>query len=715
MKYFLKIAILLFLPLIGWTQNTVVNITPENFNNEYDSYALGDVSSWIFHQGNDTNWGKKDIDLSSWKTLKPTELSLKYADNNGKVEAWFRVKIKFDNSLGNNLFGVNLGTWAASDLYINGELVTSNGNTDANGNHFREGNPYRKLSYHANLKAGEVYTIAVHFIDYKSILPPSQLRSSYSLENIISITGPKYDSYILEYIKQNTILSTITNSVCVILCLLFWILFIQNPTEKNLRLIAYGTTSLTLTYFSIFQIRYAAANYNIYEIWMLVNAVLSSMSIVLLLLIIVNIFKRKVAKALKIFIVISFIILLATNFIPLDLNNILSLLIMALFFIICIYYIVSSWRNLKGAQWAVVVGLIFFLLLLLVIYIIRTVLGGLSGHNFNLTLLPTITSLSFPISLLVYVSMRFKEIIKEVQQNANRVLQLSEEKKEQSLNQQKVLEAEVDRQTGEIRQTLENLKATQSQLIQSEKMASLGELTAGIAHEIQNPLNFVNNFSEVNKELLIEMNEEIEKGNLEEVKSIAKDVTENEEKINHHGKRADAIVKGMLQHSRSSSSKKEPTDINALADEYLRLAYHGLRAKDKSFNASMKTDFDETLEKINVIPQDIGRVILNLITNAFYVVNEKKKSGIENYEPKVTVSTKMLNDKVEIKVADNGNGIPQKVLDKIFQPFFTTKPTGQGTGLGLSLSYDIVKVHSGELIVETKEGEGTIFSVILPS
>ena len=715
MKYFLKIALFLFLPLVGWTQNTVVKIIPENFSKEYDIYVLGNVSGWIFHQGNDSNWAKKDIDLSDWKKLKPTELSLKYADSKGRVEAWFRVKIKLDRSLGNKLLGVNLGSWAASDLYINGELVTSNGNTDANGNHFREGNPYRKLSYHANLKAGEVYTIAVHFIDYKSILPPSQLRSSYSLENIISITGPKYDSYILEYIKQNTILSTITNSVCVILCLLFWILFIQNPTEKNLRLIAYGTTSLTLTYFSIFQIRYAAANYNIYEIWMLVNAVLSSMSIVLLLLIIVNIFKRKVAKALKIFIVISFIILLATNFIPLDLNNILSLLIMALFFIICIYYIVSSWRNLKGAQWAVVVGLIFFLLLLLVIYIIRTVLGGLSGHNFNLTLLPTITSLSFPISLLVYVSMRFKEIIKEVQQNANRVLQLSEEKKEQSLNQQKVLEAEVDRQTGEIRQTLENLKATQSQLIQSEKMASLGELTAGIAHEIQNPLNFVNNFSEVNKELLIEMNEEIEKGNLEEVKSIAKDVTENEEKINHHGKRADAIVKGMLQHSRSSSSKKEPTDINALADEYLRLAYHGLRAKDKSFNASMKTDFDETLEKINVIPQDIGRVILNLITNAFYVVNEKKKSGIENYEPKVTVSTKMLNDKVEIKVADNGNGIPQKVLDKIFQPFFTTKPTGQGTGLGLSLSYDIVKVHSGELIVETKEGEGTIFSVILPS
>ncbi|HEU4860922.1 MAG TPA: ATP-binding protein, partial [Chitinophagaceae bacterium] len=268
--------------------------------------------------------------------------------------------------------------------------------------------------------------------------------------------------------------------------------------------------------------------------------------------------------------------------------------------------------------------------------------------------------------------------------------------------------------------TLTNLKATQSQLIQSEKMASLGELTAGIAHEIQNPLNFVNKFSEVNKELLTELNEEIENGNYSGAKSIAKDAINNQEKINHHGKRADAIVKGMLQHSRSSSGAKEPTDINALADEYLRLSYHGLRAKDKSFNATMKTDFDESIGKINVVPPEIGRVILNLINNAFYAVDEKKKApqsasgGGDEYEPTVIISTKKEKDKVEIKVKDNGNGIPQKVLDKIFQPFFTTKPTGQGTGLGLSLSYDIVNAHGGELKVETKEGEGSEFIILLP-
>jgi signal transduction histidine kinase len=285
------------------------------------------------------------------------------------------------------------------------------------------------------------------------------------------------------------------------------------------------------------------------------------------------------------------------------------------------------------------------------------------------------------------------------------------------LNKQK---QEIDFQKSKVEQTLEDLKSTQSQLIQSEKMASLGELTAGIAHEIQNPLNFVNNFSDINTELIDEANQEIDKGNIDDAKTILSDIKDNEQKINYHGKRADAIVKGMLQHSRSSSGTKEPTDINALTDEYLRLAFHGLRAKDKGFNATMKTDYDESLSgdqsgigKINIVPQDIGRVVLNLITNAFYAVTEKKKQKPEGYEPTVSVSTKKINNKVEIKVSDNGNGIPQKVLDKIFQPFFTTKPAGQGTGLGLSLSYDIVKAHGGEIKVNTKEGEFTEFVVQL--
>jgi two-component system, NtrC family, sensor kinase len=263
--------------------------------------------------------------------------------------------------------------------------------------------------------------------------------------------------------------------------------------------------------------------------------------------------------------------------------------------------------------------------------------------------------------------------------------------------------------------TLANLQATQKQLVQSEKMASLGELTAGIAHEIQNPLNFVNNFAELNAELIDELATEANKGNLEEVKLLAKDIKENETKINHHGKRADAIVKNMLQHSRKTSGQKELTDINALCDEYLRLSYHGLRAKDKSFNAEFETKFDTTLAPINVVPQDIGRVILNLINNAFYAVNERqKKEQNSGYKPLVTLTTSKQGDQVVIEVADNGTGMTEQVKEKIFQPFFTTKPTGEGTGLGLSLSYDIVKAHGGEIKVEATEGEGTEFVILLP-
>jgi signal transduction histidine kinase/ligand-binding sensor domain-containing protein len=290
------------------------------------------------------------------------------------------------------------------------------------------------------------------------------------------------------------------------------------------------------------------------------------------------------------------------------------------------------------------------------------------------------------------------------------------------------LETIVKQRTGELQESLQHLQATQSQLIQAEKMASLGELTAGIAHEIQNPLNFVNNFSEVNRELIGEMEQAIDAGDFPEVKALAGDIRDNEEKINHHGRRADAIVKGMLQHSRTSTGQKEPTDLNALADEYLRLAYHGLRAKDKSFNATMKSDYDPAVGAIAIVPQDIGRVVLNLVTNAFYAVSEKKRERAEGrespgghesrdsrgYEPTVSLSTKRLGDRVELEVKDNGNGIPQKVIDKIFQPFFTTKPAGQGTGLGLSLSYDIVRAHGGEITVDTREGEGTAFVLRLP-
>ena len=290
--------------------------------------------------------------------------------------------------------------------------------------------------------------------------------------------------------------------------------------------------------------------------------------------------------------------------------------------------------------------------------------------------------------------------------------------KRQKLNNDLLSEQkeEIAAQRDNLAHTLGALKSTQNQLIQAEKMASLGELTAGIAHEIQNPLNFVNNFSEVSVELLTELEEEEEKGNTAEVLAIANDLTQNLQKISYHGKRAEAIVKGMLEHSRSSSGQKEPTDINQLAEEYIRLSYHGLSAKDKSFNSELMTNFESSLPKINVIPQEIGRVLLNLFNNAFYAVNQKAKTAGVDYKPEVSVTTSTENGQVIIKVKDNGIGIPDAIREKIMQPFFTTKPTGEGTGLGLSLTYDIVvKGHGGKIDISSTEGEGATFIIILPA
>jgi signal transduction histidine kinase len=348
-----------------------------------------------------------------------------------------------------------------------------------------------------------------------------------------------------------------------------------------------------------------------------------------------------------------------------------------------------------------------------------------------------LSDLCIPIMLALQLAWEFGSANRVLQKQVVQVNELMEEnlnkeqEKQQILaSQNETLEHQVAERTEALNHSLATLQATQAQLIQSEKLASLGELTAGIAHEIQNPLNFVNNFAEISVDLAKELDEEIEKEPLDKslVKELVKDISQNQEKINHHGQRASSIVKGMLEHSRSSSGVKEPTDLNALADEYMRLAYHGLRAKDSTFNATMETHFDPDLPKIEVIPQDIGRVLLNLISNAFYAVNEKAKQGIEGYSPTVTVSTRhrltsaelsnrrsATESAIEINIQDNGNGIPEAIKDKIFQPFFTTKPTGQGTGLGLSLAYDIVtKGHGGSLVVESQQGEDCTFTMILP-
>ncbi|MFI5185317.1 MAG: sensor histidine kinase [Chitinophagales bacterium] len=712
MKSFIRILLFLILPFSGLAQDTTIIISPKMATS--NKISLGNVDGWIFRQGNDAAWAKKDINTANWEKLKPSELSEKLADKHGKLEGWLRIKIKLDTVFRNTALDLFMNAWSASEVYVDGNLLYTFGNTGINGKPFKEYNPTYKLPLAFNMQKGDEHILAIHFVDFLSSLPPHHLKSEGRLNDFISITTPAFKTAYFNSHMQAHFYRTLWLFVNIVLCLLFWLLTLQIPAEKNLFLIALTSIVITLTIYCDQYIMTPGVSYHTYRLLALSWSILRSIGGVLGLIIMFRIFRQKITSFSKILLGIIFIcgpveIVLNYGYIIIF-QNFLIILIYA-------YYIIICWKTLKGAQWAILVGILSAMSFGFSLAVSSSIMPG---PNNVILVLYTGVFLSAPISALIYVAMRFKEIIKEVQHNAKQVVRLSEEKKEQALSQQKTLQEEVNKQTAELRNTLRNLQSTQAQLIQSEKMASLGELTAGIAHEIQNPLNFVNNFSEVNKELIGEMKNEIDTGNLDEAKTIAKDIEDNEEKIIFHGKRADAIVKGMLQHSRASSGVKEPTDINALADEYLRLAYHGLRAKDKSFNATMRTDYDDTIGNINIVPQDIGRVILNLITNAFYAATLPLTDGggfkDSNYkhEPTVWVSTKNLGNKVEVKVKDNGPGIPQKILDKIFQPFFTTKPTGQGTGLGLSLSYDIVKAHGGELKVETKEGEGAEFIIQLP-
>ncbi|MDP2414471.1 sensor histidine kinase [Daejeonella sp.] len=719
MKNIIKTILLLFLPFIGLAQDSVINISPEKFSKNIDAFNIDAIDGWVFHKGNDSLWAKKDMDTKGWEKLKPTDLSAKYADKNGRVEGWFRIKVRFDSSLLNKVLYVDFGQWASTAFYVDGELLATRGNTGEKRKDFREYNGgLDPLSIRFDTPA--VHILSLHYVGYLSAIPPYDVKTQ-SMKKVIRLGGPNYSTRLSNNYKKVYTFLTSWVVICAILSVLFWLLLFQNPKEKNLFWIALYTSTVAI-YTYCWAIDPSGRSFNEYRTYFIIGGLIQIPTIQLLLpILLIKVFKRKINSRLLLILIIFIII----NEIGAFLTNSFET---AFYFIylgsvvfvfgICLYYVITSWKSLKGAQWAIVGGLIFTISVYLIAPILDTLIPNIYRSQYFNLLNRTVFTLGFPFSLLIYVSMRFKEMIQEVQVNAQKVVELSEEKKEQAITQQKILEEEVARQTGEIRQTLANLKSTQSQLIQSEKMASLGELTAGIAHEIQNPLNFVNNFSEVTNELIDEMNEELNKGDVEEAKSIASDIKQNLQKITHHGKRADSIVKGMLQHSRSSSHQKEPTDINKLADEYLRLAYHGLRAKDKSFNAELITNYDANLPLASIVPQDIGRVFLNLLTNAFYAVQDREKkekvSGTP-FKPTVKLSTSTDQEFIIIKVEDNGSGIPEQIKEKVMQPFFTTKPTGEGTGLGLSMSYDIVvEAHGGTIKINSEEGEFTEFTITIP-
>lgn len=716
----MRLIVVLFFLCVSLTikaNDTCVTLQSSMYEDVKELY-LTTKDGWLFKKGNDSSFANG----KGWQSLKPVQLSAKLADKHGRMEGWFRFRFKADTSITNYPHYFYLGRHASFDVFLDGQKIAQIGNVAATNKNDAESFEYERIPFFVKLIPDKEYVLAIHMLDY--VIPAKPLltfkkdslilMSEFGgLKNLFELNNSSFvewkadlDSFMKKFLIAIA-------AVCAILTMLFLLLFFF--TRKESRLWLFAILSF-LVGFSIIcaspNILFAASSIHQQVIFSILADTCFIAILVLIPVIIARIYNYSLNRfqyALLIFIPVWNICM---HYDTVDKNTLILPLISLL---LLLWIIIRTKQRFEGANKVVMIGLMLTGIATLSFGIVPQ--EWFTGyHKYKFAVLVSLYTLSFPVSLLIYTAMRFTQMINEVEARAAEVVKLSEEKKEQALRQQELLQEEVDKQTAQLRKTLVDLQATQTQLIQSEKMASLGELTAGIAHEIQNPLNFINNFSEVNQDLLRELKTAIEKGDWEEVKLLATDVQANEDKINHHGKRADSIVKGMLQHSRHSTGQKESTDINALCDEYLRLAYHGLRASDKGFNAQLSTELDPTVGSVKVLVQELGRVILNLINNAFYAVHERKQKEGDAFTPQVTITTKKEAEQIIIQVTDNGGGIPAAVREKIFQPFFTTKPTGKGTGLGLSLSYDIItKGHQGKIELETAENIGTTFTIILPA
>jgi len=686
-----------------------------NINKIADEGVLLD-KGWKFHAGDNSDWAKPGIDDSGWSAVDPSK-DIYFLPQVRKAEiGWFRLKLNVDPSLFNKTLGLIVYQTGASDIYLNGKLIYHLGEIIKGA----KNKSLRFYDYQLSLRldTNRIQEIAVRFNCNKNDLIINYLTPNYCARLVLTNIDDLVSNFMSEtnsFLIKDIILVTLYAFLGV---MSFFLYFSYRVQRAYLFFGFYCLTSIIQALLRVPTYAVKPIGLSLASAYFLLSHVVSIFAIILLLVGLYRIYGQK--KSLLFYFIIFYTITTLPVFIFFyPWSNIYAV---AFALLMCIDAVIINFRAVMNGfsnAWVLFIAFLIFFLMFIAFMSIA------AGGNVNLGLnIAALSLLVIPFGLSIFLANEYARTGRDLQTRIVEVEQLSEkailqeQEKQQILTSQNVmLEVQVAERTAALNQSITNLKATQNQLIQSEKMASLGELTAGIAHEIQNPLNFVNNFSEVNTELIAEMKQEIEKGDLDEVNALAVDIEENSKKITMHGKRADAIVKGMLQHSQSSSGKKEPTDLNTLADEYLRLSYHGLRAKDKLFNAELITHFDEHLPKVNVIPQDIGRVLLNLFNNAFYAIQQKTKTAGANYSPTVEIATFYLplQGVGGLRVRDNGFGIPDAIKDKIMQPFFTTKPTGEGTGLGLSLSYDIVvKGHGGSIDVDTKEGEFTEFIVHLP-
>ncbi len=670
---------------------------------------------WTFHPGDNPEWAKLGINDSNWAAIDPTA-DIYYLPQVRKAElGWFRLKLHLDPSLVNQSLALNISQVGASEIYLNGRLIYRFG-TVAKDYEIEQTQVTDNKPISIRFDRQPTQVIAVRYSFNSKNIFINYLAPNLCLRLTLNNTNKAFARYEADHEANFIELSIITTLYLLLGVMSLFLYFSFRIQIAYLYLGIICIFAAGSIVFAIIDITLSSETVLLVSALSFCSYIFEVTSVVVLLHFVHLWCEKRKGAAWYALIFYAIFSLPALLFLYKWSALICFSFFVLNYFVVLRLLLTAIRRKVQGAL--ILFTTYAFAVLLTVLFIVELAAGQYQRADFAVTLALVIV----PIGLSIFLASGYAKTGHALQARVVEVEQLSEktiaqeQEKQQILSSQNVqLEKQVTERTAELNQSLTHLKATQNQLIQSEKMASLGELTAGIAHEIQNPLNFVNNFSEVSAELVDELDEELDKGDIEEAKAIGADLKQNLQKIRHHGKRADAIVKGMLQHSQSGTGTKEPTNINALADECMRLAYHGLVAKDNSFNAALVTVFGENLPKINVIPQDMSRVMLNLFNNAFYAVNQKSKTAGPNYNPEVSVTTSLENGQAVVCVKDNGVGIPDEIKDKIMQPFFTTKPTGEGTGLGLSLTYDmVVKGHGGNVEVNSKEGEFTEFTITLP-
>jgi len=699
--------------------------------------------NWKWQAGDDPQWADPEFDDSNWADINPTQDVNSIPQLTQKKIGWFRATLELSPMVAQKLTTLLISQSVASEIYINGLLARKVGTVSTKPEEIRAVNIFK-----TNV-IGLPYSVSYPFIQI-SIRVAYEHSSFYNRVGFnknhcfkATIIETSYTGEVSKYQRHQTYYGWFQVGVFFILTFLHLAFFILYPTQRANLYFSFTTLFLGIAFLCIPLTFDYFENLSDYFAAEFVQTIAFPVAYLFLIRAIYEIYHQPTGILFWLIVVFGAAVVISL-FTPYSLGSVWAELGTELLMTAEVIRVtaLALRRHQPGAR-LIMIGMAISLVMFMLFYVdillksygldplIEQGLGGIITYQ--------IAVLCVPVSISLYLAISFsktnRELIEKLRENnalSQKTLAQEQEKQQLLAVQNETLERQVKERTAQLEHSLEELKATQNQLIQKEKMASLGELTAGIAHEIQNPLNFVNNFSELSVELLEELNElrqekkskypeEMRQEDEIEVELLA-DITQNLQKINHHGKRASSIVKGMLEHSRTGSGERQLTDINALTDEYLRLSYHGLRAKDKNFNADFKTDFDENLPNINVVPQDLGRVVLNLINNAFYAVQQKTLSGLgsadsstNGYKPMVSVSTLKKGKWIEIRVKDNGIGISEAAKEKIFQPFFTTKPTGEGTGLGLSLAYDIItKGHGGMLEMTSTEGEGTTFIIKLP-